>query len=97
VIAPRGWDKEAMIRLVCPALLLTLGVSIAAETAQAEPCRPPAKTARVADRAADCARREKFVPYEPEPARSRGGFLDLGNGTEVRVGGRVQMDYDTRR
>lgn len=32
------------------------------------------------------------------PAKSRGdGFVDLGNGTSVRIGGRAAADYGVRR
>lgn len=47
----------------------------------------------------DCRPDERLRPYEPDRVRAGRdpGFVDLGNGTEVRVGGRVRMDYDARR
>ncbi|HMO29680.1 hypothetical protein [Enterovirga sp.] len=49
-----------------------------------------------------CARAEapkKFEPYDPSAARagSRQGFIDVGGGTEVRIGGRVRADYQYTR
>ena len=41
---------------------------------------------------------EKPVPFDPREVRRRQpGRFDFGNGTEVRIGGRVQADYDLRR
>lgn len=46
-----------------------------------------------------CRPDERLRPYEPGAVRAGRdpGFVDLGDGTEVRVGGRVRMDYDVRR
>lgn len=41
---------------------------------------------------------ERPAPFDPRDVR-RGepGRFDFGNGTEVRIGGRVRLDYDLRR
>lgn len=64
-----------------------------------EACRraDDAKARRTASR--DCPPRERLEPYDPSRSRAgrTPGFIDLGNGTEVRIGGRVRTEYDVRR
>lgn len=63
----------------------------------ADPCR---RTDEPGGRkAVACTQSERLRPYEPDRERAgrEPGFVDLGNGTEVRVGGRVQMDQELRR
>lgn len=40
----------------------------------------------------------RFELYDPDRVRSgrTPGFIDLGNGTEVRISGRARLDYDVR-
>ena len=77
---------------------LTVAIALTSSTAFAESCRrsaePPDKR-----KAADCSPSERLRPYEPEKLRAGHdrGFIDLGNGTEMRVGGSVRMDHDVRR
>ena len=83
-----------------PVLRLGFAIVIALVSSQAyaDACPRPAK-APGERKAADCKPSERLRPYEPEktrPGRDR-GFIDLGNGTELRVGGSVRMDYDVRR
>lgn len=42
---------------------------------------------------------KKFEPYDPRAVRSgsRQGFIDMGGGTEVRIGGRVRAEYQYTR
>lgn len=42
---------------------------------------------------------KKFEPYDPRATRSgsRQGFIDMGGGTEVRIGGRVRAEYQYTR
>ena len=69
------------------------------------PAPAPALAQSCPDRAAkraksaDCAPPRKIEPYDPVrvSAGRTPGFVDLGNGTEVRISGRVRMDYDLRR
>jgi hypothetical protein len=79
-------------------LLLVLPLVLSAGAADAKPCRPADPAVSNAGRQS-CLKQEKVVPYEPGAQRAgrQPGFIDLGSGTEIRVGGRVQMDYDTRR
>lgn len=65
---------------------------------QAEPCKPPRAAANGAA-AQPCKPPSKIEPYDPDrvPSGSRPGFIDLGNGTEVRLGGRARLDSDMRR
>lgn len=78
------------------AALLLLSGQAAAET-----CPPAAGQARREARApTSCAPpARKVEPYDPDRVRAgtRPGFIDLGGGTEVRIGGRARMDYDARR
>jgi hypothetical protein len=79
--------------------LLAAAALLAVSGAQAESCRTPAAGDKGAAARTDCRPSERLQPYEPGAARTGRdrGFIDLGNGTEVRVGGRAQMDYDVRR
>ena len=75
-----------------------IAIGLASSQASAEACRRPAE-ARGERKSADCKPSERLRPYEPEKTRAGRdrGFIDLGNGTELRVGGSVRMDYDVRR
>ena len=80
------------------ARLATLMLALTAATsAQARECKeflPPTKT-RAAER-----RNCPPMPKPPEPERlqaDRDRFIDLGNGTRVRVDGRVRVEGDVRR
>ena len=62
------------------------------------PAEPAKRGSRAASRK-DCPPPRKLEPYDPGAVRagSRPGFIDLGGGTEIRVGGRARFDYDVRR
>ena len=80
--------------------LLVLPLVLSAAAADAKPCRPAdAAVSNVERQGCEKQKQEKVVPYEPGAQRAgrQPGFIDVGSGTEIRVGGRVQMDYDTRR
>ena len=82
--------------------LVCLGWTTLAGAAQADACRraDDGASGRKANAREDCRAEDRLRPYEPGSAVRAGrdpGFVDLGNGTEVRVGGRVRMDYDVRR
>ena len=85
-----------MIRFIVLALL---GTIVLAASAEARPCRPGETPRFLANGRASCDGHEKLKPHDTDGPRGgrAPGFVDLGNGTEVRIGGRVQMDYDTRR
>lgn len=79
-----------------------LATILLAFPAAAEPCRKPGEAAaRPGRNPTSCPppAPRKVEPYDPDRARagSRPGFIDLGGGTEVRIGGRARMDYDVRR
>ena len=80
--------------------VLTLAALLAAFSlpAAAESCRRAGEPDARRQNPSDCADSERLQPYDPDRVRAgnRPGIIDLGNGTEVRVGGRVQFDYDTR-
>ena len=68
--------------------------------ALAESCRsPPGVKETPASRTRDCPPEERLQPYDPDRVKAGRslGVIDLGNGAEVRIGGRVRMEYDTRR
>ena len=81
--------------------LVCLGWTMLAGGAQADACRrvDDGAGARKAMPRQECRAEDRLRPYEPGSVRAgrEPGFVDLGNGTEVRVGGRVRMDYDGRR
>ncbi|TDR88034.1 hypothetical protein [Enterovirga rhinocerotis] len=85
-----------MRRIASP---LAFAVLVMALPALAAPCPAPGSRAKASR--ADCPPvPKKFEPYDPDGARAsrgRGGFVDVGGGTEVRVGGRVRFDYDRTR
>ena len=93
--APAGTAR----RLAC-AGLLACAAALAGTSVEAETCAPPPPRAKARSTAGrDCLPPRKFEPYDPDRQRagSRPGFIDLGNGTEVRIGGRARLEYDTRR
>lgn len=65
--------------------------------AESKPC-PPVAAGQAASRKCPPPP-PKFEPYDPDRMRSgsRPGFVDVGNGTEVKVGGRVGVEAGTRR
>lgn len=73
---------------------------LSAGAAAAAPCPPESgAAARSGARARDCPPPRKLQPYDPDrqKAGSRPGFIDMGGGTEVRIGGRGRFETDGRR
>lgn len=70
---------------------------LAGSAAWADACRQPAAKSPAAQKG-DCPQGERLQPYDPDRVKAGRipGFVDLGNGTELRIGGRVRMDYDRR-
>lgn len=81
------------------ALALLLVALALTGPAHAEACRRTESEASRAGPAAPCPPGRRVEPYDPDAVRAgrRPGTIDFGNGTEVRIGGRVRMDYDVRR
>lgn len=46
-----------------------------------------------------CPPTKRFEPYDPDRMRggSRAGTIDIGGGTEVRIGGRTRFEYQYTR
>ena len=83
-----------------PIALVACSVVALSGSASADSCRRADDGAGRRKAGPDaCRPDERLRPYEPGAARAGRdpGFVELGNGTEVRVGGRVRMDYDVRR
>jgi hypothetical protein len=82
-------------------LLLVGGLALAAGGAAAKECRPPADWPPGVRPPAgrDCVGPAPPVkPFREETRAGRDpGTIDLGNGSSVRVGGRVRVDAATRR
>lgn len=82
-------------------LLAAIGLLVGlAVPALAEPCRSGPNAAAKRGCATTPPGQRRFEPYDPTQAVRAGrtpGFIDLGNGTEVRISGRARMDYDLRR
>ncbi len=80
-----------------PAVLLLHLCAIA--PALAEECREAGQSARAGSRAPPCRPIERLRPYEPDRVRAgrTPGFIDLGNGAEVKVDGSVRFEGDVRR
>lgn len=79
------------------AILSLLAVLAADSAAAAQRCADkPARSGRRSDCAPPA---RKLEPYDPDRQRagSRPGFIDLGGGTEVRVGGRARYEYGYQR
>jgi hypothetical protein len=83
-----------------PALMLASAVAAMSGAASARDCRPAADAppgVRVPDRPG-C--KPAQTPKAAEPGLKAGrepGFVDLGNGTEVRIGGRVRVETRSGR
>ena len=84
-----------MLRISCviAALLVLAG------SASADECRRSGMTAGVkpggAQRCAPKLERETGAREPLQPGRTP-GFIALGNGTEIRIGGRIRVDAVTR-
>lgn len=85
--------------MIRPLTLALIGVAAFTTSASARPCRSGETPQALAEGRRTCEPGERLKPYDPDALRAgtRPGFIDLGGGTEVRVGGRVQMEYETRR
>ena len=82
-----------------PALLSMLAIiALSFGTAQAA-CEGPDCRRKASKLAPVKPEPRRFEPYDPDRARSgsRPGFVDVGGGTEVRVGGRTRVEYGTTR
>ena len=78
-------------------LCLAAAVALTSGAAFADSCPRSGDSGK--RKAADCKPTERLQPYDPNKVRAgrEPGFIDLGQGSELRVGGRVRMDYDVRR
>lgn len=83
--------KKPATLLCTGALLLVAGPALAGS------CRIPDRPDR--STTTPCPPAERLTPYDPDAARAgrTPGFIDLGQGTEIRIGGRARLDYDVRR
>ena len=82
------------------ALLVALAAVPALAACPAPASRPPTRDPAAKSQPAGCPQpAPKLEPYDPDRVRSGGrpGFIDLGGGTEIRVGGRARGEYDGRR
>ncbi len=80
-------------------LVLAAAAVAAASAAAAKECKPPADAPPGvrAPPAPGCAAGAAAKPFAEEAARAgkEPGFVDLGNGSSLRVGGRVRVDVGT--
>jgi hypothetical protein len=85
--------------MIRPAALALPGLLATLAAAEARPCRSGETPSFAWNGRPSCDAGETLKPYDPTAPRAgrQPGSIDLGNGTEVRVGGRVQMEYDGRR
>ena len=79
-------------------LLVLLSLAGPITAAEARPCRAGEMPRVLQSGRPSCEAAVKPEPYDPEALRAgrAPGFIDLGGGTEVRIGGRARMEYDTR-
>ena len=78
------------------AAFLTILTFSAASTAEARDCRVPHLAGKNAVRPPPgCDLPPK--PNEAARLRQQNGFVDVGNGTQVRISGRVRVDTGIRR
>lgn len=87
--------------MIARTILALALVAAATSAAQAGPCDDaPGSSRGTARQRRDCPEPAKrFEPYDPDRAKagSRPGFIDLGGGTEIRVGGRARVEFEGRR
>lgn len=80
--------------------LAAIAATVAASSVSAA-CRDTmgARCAPTKRSASSPAAPRKFEPYDPALARSgsRAGFVDIGGGTQLRIGGRVRAEYQYTR
>ena len=85
-----------MLRTIC---VLAAGLMLPVGSASAHECRSPGIAKGKAGGAQGCApqlqERETSRREPLQPGRTP-GFIALGNGTEIRIGGRVRVDAITR-
>ncbi|WP_210483314.1 hypothetical protein [Microvirga antarctica] len=86
------------MRLATGLVTLILLSAGAAQAAGAKDCRAPHLPGKVPIRtAADCDIPAGKPVAEQGRLKQENGFIDLGNGTQVRVGGRVRVDAGVQR
>ena len=93
--------------LLAAALAAACGAMVAdPDPAAAAGCRRPAAPAAARSNAARAGCGTTPAARKPKPERDdppalqagqRPGFIDLGGGTELRVGGRVRLEMDHQR
>ena len=89
--------QRPCLRFVLMGTALLGAVPVAAATCATAPTRPAAR--RHVRPCLPARKPEPIRPYDPDDVEAgrRPGFIDLGNGTEIRIGGRARFDYDVRR
>lgn len=83
-----------------PSLFSVLIVALCVSGAAQAACPDSQDCRRERARAAPAKPEPKrFEPYDPDRVRSgsRPGFIDLGGGSEIRVGGRTRVEYGYTR
>ncbi|WP_112664166.1 hypothetical protein [Microvirga flavescens] len=80
-------------------IALAFGAVLWALPATANDCRLPQPALGASTQQGDCAPvRKAAKPQVDERLKTKTpGFIDLGNGTQVRVSGRVRVDAEYRR
>jgi hypothetical protein len=58
---------------------------------------PPGVRVQLPPECKEAAKRDTTRPSERNAVRSEQGFVDLGNGTQIRIGGRVRGELGVSR
>ena len=86
------------MRLPVLSAILLIGAS---SSALAKECRtpdlPPGVKVRLPPGCDDPIRTGRFEAEKQKSLKADQGFIDLGNGTQVRIGGRVRAEMGFRR
>jgi len=78
------------------ALLMVAGGSVLAKECRM-PDLPPDVRVQLPPECRDPVRSERSERQKQDYANGRQGFIDLGNGTQVRIGGRIRAEVGLSR
>ncbi|NIX77734.1 hypothetical protein [Microvirga terricola] len=86
-----------MTKLLPVVALLLMGTGSAVAKECRMPDLPPGVRVQVPPECKDVVKTKSTQGERTDYVKANQGFIDVGNGTAVKVGGRVRVDYGVRR